>query len=276
MADGRNGPLREQRRLDQSTRQHRISELVLERGSVSIKALTDAFGVSQMTIHRDLDELEAQGLLRKVRGGATAEPSSLFESNVEFRMGSHLAAKLAIARTALRHVRPGDSVLLDDSTTSYRLAELLPQRSPLTVITNFLPSLDYLHGRRGLAVLGLGGRYVPSYGAFLGPMTESNIRSLRANVLFLSTSALTDGVLYHQDQQVASCKRALLDAAARRILLVDHSKLGKEALHRVAAASDLDLVVVDAGTARDVLTALRQFVDVEVADDPAPGRHGHL
>jgi DeoR/GlpR family transcriptional regulator of sugar metabolism len=257
--------LAERHGLDRDSRQQRISELVLEHGALSIKALTAAFGVSQMTVHRDLDELEARGILRKVRGGATAQPSSLFESSVDYRMASQLTAKRAIAREALRHVQPGDSVILDDSTTSFRLAELLPQRAPLTVITNFLPAIGHLHDRRGISLIGLGGRFSPPYGAFLGPLTETSIRSLRASVLFASTSALTQGVLYHQDQEIASSKRALLDAAARRILLVDHSKLDKEALHRVVPASDFDLVIVDEAIRPEALAALRELVPVEVA-----------
>jgi DeoR/GlpR family transcriptional regulator of sugar metabolism len=218
-----------------------------------------------MTIHRDLDELEARGVLRKVRGGATAQPSSLFESSVDYRMGECLAAKRAIAHQALRHVEPGDSVILDDSTTTFRLAELLPQRAPLTVITNFLPSINLLHDQRGISLISLAGRFSPQYGAFLGAMTEASVRALRANVLFVSTSALTGDVLYHQDQEIANSKRILMRSAARRILLVDHSKFEKQALYRVVPVADFDLVIVNEDIDAATLDRLQEQVAVEVA-----------
>jgi DeoR/GlpR family transcriptional regulator of sugar metabolism len=258
-------PLQREPDLDQAGRRQRISELVLEHGSVTIAALTVAFGVSQMTIHRDLDELEARGVLRKVRGGATAQPSSLFESSVDYRMGECIDAKRAIAEQALRHVEPGDSVILDDSTTAFRLAELVPQRAPLTVITNFLPSINLLHGQRGISLISLAGRFSPQYGAFLGAMTEASVRALRANVLFVSTAALTGGVLYHQDQEIANGKRVLMGSAARRILLVDHSKFEKQALYRVVPITDFDLVIVDGDVGATTLAALRDQVPVELA-----------
>lgn len=251
--------------LDQAARRQRIVDHVLEHGSVTIQGLTAAFGVSQMTVHRDLDELEARGILRKVRGGATAQPSSLFESSVDYRMGERLGDKRAIAQHALRHIEPGDSVILDDSTTTFRLAELLPQRAPLTAITNFLPSIELLHDQRGVSLIGLGGRYSPQYGAFLGAMTEDSAEALRANLLFVSTSALTGDVLYHQDQEIAHSKRVLMRSAARRILLVDHSKLDKQALHRVVPIAEFDLVIVDQGIDATSLAGLREHVQVEVA-----------
>lgn len=251
--------------LSPQQRQERISALVLKDGSVDIRTLAELFGVSQMTVHRDLSDLEERGVLRKVRGGATAQPSNLFESYVEFRMAENLDAKRAVARQAVQHIEPGDAVMLDDSTTSYQLATMLAELAPLTVITNFLPTISLLHDQRGISLLALGGRYYPPYGAFLGPMTDASVRALRANVLFLSTSALSDGVLYHQYQDIANGKQVLMGSAARRILLVDHTKLDKEALHRVVPVSEFDLVIVDDGVRADDLRCLRDQAPVELA-----------
>ena len=122
-----------------SERRNAIIEMVIAGGSVRIEDLPDAFGVSLMTVHRDLDTLAAQGLIRKTRGLATAMPSTLSESSTEFRSRQNVAEKQAVAAAALAMIEPGQSVILDDSTTGLYLAAQLPERQPLTVITNFNP-----------------------------------------------------------------------------------------------------------------------------------------
>jgi len=247
-------------------RQEHVAEYVLERGSVSAKELADVFCVSVMTIHRDLDELERQGVLRKLRGAAEAQPTSLFESNIRYRMRAATAEKEAIARVAIREVRPGQSVMLDDSTTTLPLARSLRSVTPITVITNFVRTIRELGGARGVGLISLGGEYLPSHDAFAGVVCEAAIASLRADVLFMSTSAVSGGAAQHQEQEMVRVKRAMISAAERRVLLVDHHKLGKVALHRLAPLADFDLVIVDSGVEEDHLRELKESgVPVKVA-----------
>ena len=103
-----------------------------------------------MTIHRDLDQLQRQGILRKSRGAASAQPSGTFESNVEYRAKANLEAKQAIAQHACRHVEPGMSVLLDDSTTALQAIPHLAALAPLTVATNYLTAMTELARHRDL------------------------------------------------------------------------------------------------------------------------------
>ena len=95
---------------------------VLTQPFVAVKDLARMFDVSVMTIHRDLDELEVQGILRKVRGGATPQPSSIFESNARYRVTVARAEKQALAKFALTLIEPGHAVVVDDSTTGLTLA----------------------------------------------------------------------------------------------------------------------------------------------------------
>lgn len=252
--------------LSPGRRRELIAEFVLERDSVSARELSAAFDVSLMTIHRDLDELERQGVLRKIRGGATPQPSSLFESNVRFRQVTATREKNALARYALGLVEPGQSVLIDDSTTCLALAQLLPQHAPITVITNFLLSIDELKGKPGVRLIALGGEYLERHEALVGLLCETAIASLHADIVFISCSAVLDGFALHQEEQIVSVKRAMLGSASRSILLVDHNKFGKVALHRLAPLREFDLVVVDGGIDRQQLTQLRKSqIRVEVA-----------
>ncbi len=251
---------------DPTTRQERIAEYVMRHGSAATKDLAAQFDVSVMTIHRDLDKLEKQSVLRKYRGGATALPSSVFESNFRYRLATANAEKNAIARLALTKVETGQAVMLDDSTTALALARLLPTVAPITVITNFHAAIKDLIKADGIHLIALGGEYMPGHEAFVGANCVDAIASLRSDVLFMSTSAVSGGVAFQQEQEIVMIKRAMMASATKRVLLVDHNKFGKTALNKVAPLTDFDLVVVDAGTPEDVLSQLReQRVPVEVA-----------
>lgn len=245
--------------LAPTERRERIAELVLTQDVVAARDLAALFDVSLMTVHRDLDELEGRGVLRKTRGGATAQPSSLFESSVHFRLGAARAEKEALARHALTLVEPGQAVLIDDASTTLALAKLLPSRGPLTVITNFRPSIEALYGAPGIRLIALGGEYFPNHDSFMGVVCEDALATIRADVFFMSTSAVSGGVAWHQEQVTVSAKRAMLRAARRRVLLIDHGKLGRTALHQLARLSDFDLVIVDDGVDEAGLEELREF-----------------
>lgn len=228
-----------------------------ERGSVRIEDLAREFGVSIMTVHRDLDDLADQQLVRKVRGAATVLPSALFESGVRARLARQAREKEALARAAAEHVESGQAVMLDDSTTGVFLARLLPSRAPLTVITNFLAVMRELSSKPGIRLIGLGGTYYEWADAFMGGMTVDAIRSLRVDLVVMSTSAVTDGVCYHQSQETVTFKKAMLEVAASRILYVDHAKFSRRALHALAPLTAFDLVIVDDGTPREIVEQMR-------------------
>ncbi|MFD0687853.1 DeoR/GlpR family DNA-binding transcription regulator [Actinomadura fibrosa] len=255
--DGLRGP--ERRRQD-------IADVVLSAGSVTAAELAERFGVSLMTIHRDLDELERQGIVRKHRGGVTAQPSGVFESNVAYRVKSMRPAKEAIAARAAELVEPGMAVMLDDSTTALALARRLTGITPLTVVTNFLQALNLLADERDVRLMALGGDYDPLHDSFLGMSCVDAIEQLNVDLCFVSTSAVSGGYAYHQEQRIVSVKRAMLGAASTGVLLLDHSKLNRVALHRVAPLSAFDRLIVDDGADPG---ALRELDEHKVAYDLA-------
>ncbi|SEF18284.1 DeoR/GlpR family DNA-binding transcription regulator [Jiangella alba] len=254
-----------------SVRQDRIADHVLREGSVTASQLAETFSVSLMTVHRDLDELERQGVVRKFHGGVSAQPSSVFESNVAYRLRTARAEKAAIARFARTLIEPGMAVMLDDSTTTLGVAELLTDAAPLTVITNFLQVINAMSRADRVRLISLGGEYYPTHDSFLGVPCIEAIESLRADVLLTSTSAASGGLTYHQEQEIVLVKRAMMRSATRKVLLMDHTKLGGTALHQLAPLTDFDDVVVDGGTPADVVRALRdRRVNVHVAPLDTP------
>lgn len=261
-----------QHRVTQLARQNKIAELILRDAFISIPDLVEMFHVSSMTVHRDLAQLEQQGILRKVKGGATAEPSYLFESHFPYRVKARAEEKEAIATAALSYIEPGDVIMLDDSTTALTLAKHLPDFSHLTLITNLLPTINLLKSVTQLHLICLGGDYLPRHHAFVGSLCEEMIGNLRANTLFMSTSAVNGGFLFHQEENVVRIKRAMIRSSARRILLLDHTKLGKQALREIAPLSAFDLVIVDFNTPADKVKMLTdQSIPVKIAANPHEG-----
>jgi DeoR/GlpR family transcriptional regulator of sugar metabolism len=243
--------------LSRRDRLETIRSRAVATGSVRVDALAEEFGVSVMTVHRDLDTLQSQGWLRKVRGGATAAPSALFHGDMAHRQRTMEAAKREIAEAAVDLVSPDDAVLLDDSSTVLQLVRLLPQRAPLTAITNSLAAITLLAGESGIDLIALGGAYYPAYQAFLGLGTVEAVGTLRADVFLMSTTAITGGSCFHQSQETVQVKRAMMASAARCVLLVDHTKFEKRGLHELAPLTRFDTVVVDAGTSGAELADLR-------------------
>ena len=231
--------------MSADSRRQEIADYVIKRGEARIEELIAAFGVSRMTIHRHVEELARQGVLRKLHGSVSAQPSGVYESLFRFRETRAAAAKHALARAALAEIEPGQVIMLDDSTTVNALGPLLPQITPLTVVTNSLPLAQQLVDAEDLKLILLGGEYHPPYNAFIGHICESALARLRVNLLICSASAVDGTAALIQDPQVVRVKQAMAAAAARRVLLIDSSKFGKVALHMFADLTEFDVVLAD-------------------------------
>lgn len=246
-------------------RQQRITDFVIDHGQAQLADLVRLTGVSHMTVHRDVDELARRGVLRKFRGGVSALPSTVFESNAEYRLSAHVEAKAAIAKRALRLVEPGMSVLLDDSTTALALARLLPEAVPLTVATNYLRAVDVLKDVDDIRLICLGGDYSRTHDAFVGMPCLEAVERITVDVAFVSTSAMNVGMTFHQEPEIVMVKRAMLASAVSKVLLMDSSKMPRAALHRLAPLSDYDRLVVDEGVSDGLVKELREHTTVDVA-----------
>jgi DeoR/GlpR family transcriptional regulator of sugar metabolism len=237
-------------------RQRLITERVVANGSCTAQELAAEFGVSIMTIHRDLHVLERRGVVRKFHGGVTAQPSGVFESQLSYRLMSRSEEKTAIAGAALRYVEPGMSIMLDDSTTVLHMIPGLEECAPLHVATTFLVGLRRLADLAAgceLTVIALGGVYDVPHDSFVGMQCLEQIAGIRADALFMSTSAVSVAEAFHQEERIVALKRAMLHAATKKYLLVDHTKIGRVALHRIAPLEQFDLIITDPGIDPSVL-----------------------
>jgi DeoR/GlpR family transcriptional regulator of sugar metabolism len=236
-----------------------IQARLMTLGTASIEDLIASTGVSRMTIHRDLDELERRGVLHRTRGGASVEKTLLFEASVDYRFSLRRHAKERIAEHAVTLIEPGQVLLLDDSTTSYACLRALAPEFPTTIVSNFLPTIQAAAARPHTHVIALGGDYEPSYQAFFGIVTETALATVHADVLISSASALRGSSLFHQSQLVISTRRAMIESCVTKLLLVDSSKIGHTALYRYGDVADYDHLIVDDGIDNQALAGLSEL-----------------
>lgn len=257
-------------RATRQKRQQLIVDHVLARGDAAVAELTELTGVSLMTVHRDIAELADRGILRKYHGGVSAQPSTVFESSSDFRLHAHSGEKNALAAAALDFVSPGMSLMLDDSTTALALAKLLPQVGPLTVVTNYRLITEELRAVDDIRLIGVGGEYSRTHDSWIGLSALEMIKSFSVDLTLVSTSALTGTMTYHQEQEMVAIKRAMREAGSVSVLLMDHSKVGRSALHRLDPVHSFDHVVLTAPVEDEVLAEMRKLTDVRVVTE-APG-----
>ncbi|MBL8582139.1 MAG: DeoR/GlpR transcriptional regulator [Rhizobiaceae bacterium] len=238
-------------------RRAEIIRLLMESPSVQIKDLATRLDVSLMTIHRDLNDLQNQGLVRRLRGSVSAEKSMLFESSYLYRARQHVGEKRRLARAAVAHIEPGNAIVWDDSSTTFHVTEFIEQVAPVTIITNALPVLERLRETPEIDLIALGGKYHRAYNGFFGLACERAIRSYRVDVALLSTTTIQGLSMFTQDEQVLRAKQAMIEIARKRILLVDESKFHFSALNHVADLSVFDVVLISGTVDPSIIKLMR-------------------
>lgn len=254
--------------MKREDRQKAIMDLLVTKGEEEVDRLAEQFAVSKMTIHRDLDDLEGDGLIRKIRGGATIESGTRFESDFRFREHQGLEAKTAISEAALALIDPGMTVIVNDGSMAACLGRSLVKKRPLTVITNNAAIIDTLRNESGITLIALGGSYSSKFNAFFGSLTEASLANLRADISFISTPAISGLEVFHMDDMVVKTKRAMMRSGTKCCLLVNHSRFGHTALHKLADLDAFDYVITDTPPPDDAMSAIENAgLTLTIAED---------
>jgi len=249
------------------TSEERQSEILLyikEKGAATIGEIAGRFAVSEMTVRRVLYKLADAGLVIRTPGGAMVAPSGSMERTFVERSEKMATAKDALGRVAAGLVREGETVLLDSGTTTRYIARHLAGRRNLVVVTASLAVLEELAGSPGIQVRLTGGVYRRGSHDLCGSAVEASMESIFADRVFFGAAALSfrKGAM-NFDQEMP---RALLDAGKQKILVLDSSKIGLEAVYRLCPIKDCDLVVTDKGVKSADLKRLRKLTDVLIAE----------
>ena len=246
-------------------RQEREAEILrllagADGGARRVAELSQALGVSQMTIRRDLEELERRGLVRRVHGGAMqVNGALLFERSFSERGQEAFREKVAIGRAAAALVRDGAVCILDAGTTTLQVARHISARNVIAV-TNALPVAMELAAHEGISAILLGGNLKGRELCTVGPMVTDALAKMTADVLFLSTMGVSlERGLTEADIREAEVKRWMIAAARKVVLVADSSKFGAAFFVQTVPLEKVDVFICDSGLpepARHALSAL--------------------
>lgn len=265
-------------------RHRQILELLRLNSYQSVDSLSQKLSVSEMTIRRDLAELQQLDLVTRHFGGASIAPErGEMEWPYPLRAQEQMAAKRQIGKVAASYIQEGDVVILDGGTTVLQVAHQLllryqqnhhqeqqkHQPNHLTVVTNSLPNLRLLAAQRNIHLIATGGDLHWENQVFLGPLAVDTLRKINANLTILATTGLSlSKGLSNRNISEAEVKRAMIEASDRVILVMDSSKMNKHTLATVGPVEAINLLVTDGGLSADDRAALAaRGVEVMIADD---------
>lgn len=233
-------------------RRNAILSAVRERGYVGAAELSAWLHVDSSTVRRDLERLERAGVLRRTRGGALpGDPADTIDTPYEVRRGQNAPVKAAIGEEAARLVKDGETVLIDNGSTTYELATALKHRRGLTVITNDLMIAMSLRSHSGNSVHLTGGQLLDTVFTLVGASAVRSLEGVSADWAFLGAEGVhpVAGITNINVIELP-VKQAMIEAAARVAVLADPSKFGRVSLAHVCPIDRVD-VLVSAGAVPD-------------------------
>jgi len=239
-----------------------VLEHIRTQGAASIQSLVDAIAVSGSTIRRDLEELEAAGLLERARGGALLERTrkSTFEPPASIAAELARPEKQAIGLAAAEILKPGESAIFDSGTTVRELARRVAALNlSLTAVTNDLGIGTILGNATAIDVVIPGGSLRRGSLTLRGEPGESFFKTIHADIAFIGTHAISNGYLSETSLEVATIKRLMIGAARRVVLLADSSKFQPAAFCKISELGAIQEMITDEGVSQDDAQMIRDF-----------------
>ncbi len=240
-------------------RRRQILTVARQDGRVGVAELSELLQVVPETVRRDLADLEKQGLVHRVHGGALPTDRIGFEGTLLSRSVRNQAAKIRIATRAVAELRDAEVVFLDEGSTAVALAASLDPHRPLTVVTASIPVAQAVTAHPRISLILLGGPVRAQSFAAAGDWPVRMLSELVIDVAFLGTNGLTaERGLTCPDLGVAAVKRAAVASSRRCVLMADATKLGGDSFVVFARLSDLDLLVIESTANKRLVEGIRQ------------------
>ena len=227
-------------------RQKRILELLNTEGAVMVSKLSSELGVTEETVRRDLEKLEAKEMLRRTHGGALPMDENSYEFSLEKRKALNVESKQALARKAVQYIATGDTVFLDASTTTFYMAKELKTMKNITIITNSIRVINELSGVEGVKVIAVGG-IVSNNQSLVGAMTENYItENYFADKMFFSSRGIGENsVILESNEQECFIKQSMLKNSKEHYYLCDKSKIGRVGYMRLSTFDNIHYLITD-------------------------------
>ncbi len=225
-------------------RQKDILKLLYEKGRVSVADLSRSLYVSEMTVRRDLAEMEKGGYLRRYRGGAVLKQSD-GEMPVSERYFMNREEKQSLAQRAAEHLSDGITVFLDSSSTCLYLLPYLSKHKGITLVTNSVKTL-LSAAENHIPTILIGGEYYEQDMCLVGSLAEESVRALNVDIAFFTTAAYDEksGIISDFDLRQTAIRRLILKNAEKTIFLFESYKLGKRLLYTLAHKNEVSAVLL--------------------------------
>ncbi len=245
--------------MNTAQRQYEIYEKIKKEQIIEVKQLSQHYGVSLMTIRRDLDKLEEQGLVTKTYGGAILNESISIEPSFEIKEGQSLSAKKEIAFMASEMIHDSDSVYLDCGTTSLELFSRI-QYKRITIFTNFWKVIQYVNRNTKAKIILCPGTFNPITQAALSEITIDFIKNYSIDKAFISTLGIDiDFGASIPSMSDAIVKNEILNHSTKKILLADHTKFNKKYMSKICPLQIFDSIITDSNISDDILNQYKDL-----------------
>lgn len=243
-------------------RLQRILEWVNQKGLITVQEIVTELSVSDMTVRRDLDELEKSGKLIRVHGGAQSlENNDNYEKSNTEKLTQQMIEKEEIAELALQFIQDGETIFIGPGTTLECLSRRLLNRN-LRIITNSLPVFNILITGSNLDVILIGGKYREITGSFIGSLADQNIQTLKCSKVFVSANAIYKDLISTYSETEGKTQQLSIDSAIEKYLLVDHTKFGKYDFYPFYSTSRFDKIITDSGLSDEVKEAYSHYTEI--------------
>ena len=232
-------------------RRIKLVETIESKQFISVSQLSEIFQVHETTIRRDLDELEAQGLVVRIHGGVVPASIKQDEPVFEDRATENITEKVRIGKYATNYIKSGEAIILDSGTTTLEIAKTLnemPQLQDITIITNDVNIASVLRSNRNITTIVTGGTLFHDSYMLNGQIANESLQQLSVDKAFIATPALT-----HFNELLITTKKNMIDAAAKKIVVTDHTKIGRRALYTFLPIDQIDLLITDNQTDKKLI-----------------------
>lgn len=244
-------------------RRELIIQEIADSQIVRVSDLSQRFGISEVSIRRDLERLEHLGLLKRVHGGAVAVPQVSLGASHLAKIRCHIGEKERIGRAAAELIQEGERLIFDSGSTVAQVAHSIQgdllNSGNLTVITASLPIVRELGSWKGVHLILLGGIFLPEYEIVVGPQTIASLEGLHADKVFLGTDGLTfsNGVTTANLLE-AEVDRVMVNVSTEIIVVADSSKIGVIGLTTILPLIRIDKLITDSQAPADFVHTLRK------------------
>ena len=232
--------------MPQYERQKNILQYLQTNHSATVKELASAIFASEASVRRDIARLEASGHVERIYGSILLAGHENAVVPVGVREMSNISRKEIVAKMAAERIQDGDTVILDASTTTFRICRHILDRKHLNVVTNNLRVCEALGKAEGIQVYCTGGTYNGSSSCFLGANAEDFLRKLHADKLFFSAQGIDEsGTITDVSEQEISMRKAMMRQSKQIFFLCDATKFGIRRPFTMCSRDDVDEIICD-------------------------------